>query len=169
MKPVIYRILSWLIYLFVVGVFTVGGFFAGAAYERDRKSFGHSDIPSFTSSLSSPRTYEDYMQGVARIESQNPLDFLKIKNMHVNTGLFSSNVTIECRVDNWAMQTGYKDFQFEVSCLSKTQSVIDRIQKTVYEVIPARSQRALRVNFSSPPETKEYTVHLLRAVPARTE
>ncbi len=163
MKSVIYNILSWLVYLFVVGVFTVGGFFLGMMYERDRKTNGRADVFPLAATASTVYSYDDYMHGLAKMESKRPIDFLKINDFSPHSGLFSSSVTIDCQVTNWAFMTPYKDVEFEITCLSKTGTPIETVRRTAYEFIPARSSRELSVKFKPPDETKTYGVRIIDA------
>ena len=165
MIPVIYNFLSWLIYLVVVGTFTAGGFYVGMMMERERSNPNNSNPEALYSlSVSFPVSYEDHLNGIAMLETRKPVDFLKIRETSSHSGLFSSSVTVDCWVNNWAFVTSYKDIEFEITCLSKTGVPIERIRRTAYEAIPAQSQKKVSVKFDAPDQVERYSVRVVSAV-----
>ena len=95
-------------------------------------------------------------------EQENPLDYLTAK-YNLDYRVFSGDDVIEGRIYNNATLATYKDIKLEITCYSKTKSLIKTYHKTIYEYVYPRKTRSFTVQLKSPSGTKTIGVNIISA------
>lgn len=106
--------------------------------------------------------YEEKKHSLEEIERDNPLKFLKITGDHHGNVL--NQVVIEADVHNSATLVAYKDIEVKMTFKDKSGSLIEKVTKTLNEIVPPGTTRAVKIKVKKPKGTASVTFDIISAV-----
>ena len=106
-------------------------------------------------------SYEQTKETLAEKEKKNPLMFLKVTG-HDKHNLIGQTV-IRGEVTNNAKVCTYKDVQLELSFFSKTGTLLEKDNETVYDEIAPGSSSDFKTKYFAPKGTDSVGIKILSA------
>lgn len=106
-------------------------------------------------------SYEKAKERLGEKERKNPTLFLSVSSKDKHN--FIGQTVIKGRVNNNAKVATYKDVQLEVSFFSKTGTLLEKGNETVYDSIPAGKSAEFKIKNFTPKGTDSIQIKILGA------
>lgn len=114
-----------------------------------------------TESVSDKANYKKATETLLEKEKKNPIAFLKV-NSHDKHNLLGQTV-IKGSIDNNAKVCSYKDVQLQLSFFSKTGTLLEKSNETIYDVIAPGKSVDFKTKYFAPKGTDSVGIKVLAA------
>ncbi|MEO6355100.1 MAG: hypothetical protein ABIU77_02230 [Ferruginibacter sp.] len=110
---------------------------------------------------SDKENYKKATETLLEKEKKNPMAFLKVYS-HDKHNLLGQTV-IKGNIDNNAKVCSYKDIQLELSFFSKTGSLLEKDNETIYDVIAPGKSADFKTKYFAPKGTDSVAIKIVSA------
>jgi hypothetical protein len=114
-----------------------------------------------TETVSDKANYKKATETLLEKEKKNPIAFLKV-NSHDKHNLLGQTV-IKGSIDNNAKVCSYKDVQLQLSFFSKTGTLLEKSNETIYDVIAPGKSVDFKTKYFAPNGTDSVGIKVLAA------
>lgn len=114
-----------------------------------------------TESVSDKANYKKATETLLEKEKKNPIAFLKV-NSHDKHNLLGQTV-IKGSIDNNAKVCSYKDVQLQLFFFSKTGTLLEKSNETIYDVIAPGKSVDFKTKYFAPKGTDSVGIKVLAA------
>jgi len=114
-----------------------------------------------TESVSDKANYKKATETLLEKEKKTPIAFLKV-NSHDKHNLLGQTV-IKGSIDNNAKVCSYKDVQLQLSFFSKTGTLLEKSNETIYDVIAPGKSVDFKTKYFAPKGTDSVGIKVLAA------
>ena len=114
-----------------------------------------------TESVSDKANYKKATEILLEKEKKNPIAFLKV-NSHDKHNLLGQTV-IKGSIDNNAKVCSYKDVQLQLFFFSKTGTLLEKSNETIYDVIAPGKSVDFKTKYFAPKGTDSVGIKVLAA------
>ena len=114
-----------------------------------------------TESVSDKANYKKATETLLEKEKKNPIAFLKV-NSHDKHNLLGQTV-IKGSIENNAKVCSYKDVQLQLSFFSKTGTLLEKSNETIYDVIAPGKSVDFKTKYFAPKGTDSVGIKVLAA------
>jgi hypothetical protein len=114
-----------------------------------------------TETVSDKANYKKATETLLEKEKKNPIAFLKV-NSHDKHNLLGQTV-IKGSIDNNAKVCSYKDVQLQLSFFSKTGTLLEKSNETIYDVIAPGKSVDFKTKYFAPKGTDSVGIKVLAA------
>lgn len=114
-----------------------------------------------TETASDKENYKKATETLLEKEKKNPITFLKV-NSHDKHNLLGQTV-IKGSIDNSAKVCSYKDVQLQLSFFSKTGTLLEKDNETIYDVIAPGKSADFKAKYFAPKGTDSVGIKVLAA------
>jgi hypothetical protein len=114
-----------------------------------------------TETLTDKENYKKATETLLEKEKKNPIAFLKV-NSHDKHNLLGQTV-IKGSIDNNAKVCSYKDVQLQLSFFSKTGTLLEKSNETIYDVIAPGKSVDFKTKYFAPNGTDSVGIKVLAA------
>ncbi|WP_301924132.1 hypothetical protein [Ferruginibacter sp.] len=114
-----------------------------------------------TETLTDKENYKKATETLLEKEKKTPIAFLKV-NSHDKHNLFGQTV-IKGSIDNNAKVCSYKDVQLQLSFFSKTGTLLEKSNETIYDVIAPGKSVDFKTKYFAPKGTDSVGIKVLAA------
>jgi hypothetical protein len=109
----------------------------------------------------SPGSYEEQKMTLEQQEKQSPLLFLSTDGSYRLN--FWGRYVLDGTISNTATVATYKDVVIEISFYSKTQTLLETKQYTLYEYYPPGSRKSFELKVDADPATTKLNWSIVQA------
>jgi hypothetical protein len=114
-----------------------------------------------TETVSDKANYKKATETLLEKEKKNPIAFLKV-NSHDKHNLLGQ-IVIKGSIDNNAKVCSYKDVQLQLSFFSKTGTLLEKSNETIYDVIAPGKSVDFKTKYFAPKGTDSVGIKVLAA------
>ncbi|MDB5277970.1 MAG: hypothetical protein JWR61_2925 [Ferruginibacter sp.] len=114
-----------------------------------------------TETASDKENYKKATETLLEKEKKNPITFLKVYS-HDKHNLLGQTV-IKGNIDNSAKVCSYKDVQLELSFFSKTGTLLEKDNETIYDVIAPGKSVDFKTKYFAPKGTDSVAIKIVSA------
>jgi hypothetical protein len=114
-----------------------------------------------TETVSDKANYKKATETLLEKEKKNPIAFLKV-NSHDKHNLLGQTV-IKGSIDNNAKVCSYKDVQLQLSFFSKTGTLLEKSNETIYDAIAPGKSVDFKTKYFAPKGTDSVGIKVLAA------
>jgi hypothetical protein len=114
-----------------------------------------------TETVSDKANYKKATETLLEKEKKNPIAFLKV-NSHDKHNLLGQTV-IKGSIDNNAKVCNYKDVQLQLSFFSKTGTLLEKSNETIYDVIAPGKSVDFKTKYFAPKGTDSVGIKVMAA------
>jgi hypothetical protein len=114
-----------------------------------------------TETVSDKANYKKATETLLEKEKKNPIAFLKV-NSHDKHNLLGQTV-IKGSIDNNAKVCSYKDVQLQLSFFSKTGTLLEKSNETIYDVIAPGKSVDFKTKYFAPKGTDSVGIKVMAA------
>jgi len=110
---------------------------------------------------SKSESYENSKMTISEIESKNPKKFLKVegRNKHNLIG----QTVVKGKISNTATVVGYKDVTIKISFFSKTGTLLEEDEETIYNEVKPGETIEFKSKFYAPKGSSDVKLNIIKA------
>ncbi len=123
--------------------------------------FGASCTNNNKYEINTTEKYESNKKLMAQAEQKNPAQFLTVHGI-TKKNLLGQTV-LKCRLINNARMVTYKDVNIELSFYSKTGSLLEKNNETVYETVHPGGSTSFKSKYFAPKGTDSVAMQIVSA------
>ncbi len=123
--------------------------FVVACNDKDKKQDAKSD------------TYETSKMTISEIESKNPKKFLKVEGRDKHNLI--GQTVVKGKILNTATVVAYKDVTIKISFFSKTGTLLEEDEETIYDEIKSGETLEFKSKFFAPKGSSDVKLNIINA------
>lgn len=124
-------------------------FFACACNDKEKKQNGKAD------------TYETSKITIEEIETKNPKKFLKVEGRDKHNLI--GQTVVKGKISNTATVVGYKDVTIKISFFSKTGTLLEEDEETIYNEVKPGETMEFKSKFYAPKGSSDVKLNIINA------
>ncbi len=136
--------MNWTKFLFCIIMF-----FACACNDKEKKQNGKAD------------TYETSKITIEEIETKNPKKFLKVEGRDKHNLI--GQTVVKGKISNTATVVGYKDVTIKISFFSKTGTLLEEDEETIYNEVKPGETMEFKSKFYAPKGSSDVKLNIINA------
>jgi hypothetical protein len=129
--------------------FCVVLFFAISCNDKEKKQNGKVD------------TYETSKMTIEEIETKNPKKFLKVEGRDKHNLI--GQTVVKGKISNTATVVGYKDVTIKISFFSKTGTLLEEDEETIYNEVKPGGTLEFKSKFYAPKGSDDVKLNIINA------
>jgi len=106
-------------------------------------------------------TYETSKMTISEIESKNPQKFLKIEGRDKHNLI--GQTVVKGKITNKATVVGYKDVTIKISFFSKTGTLLEEDEETIYDEVKPGDTIEFKSKFYAPKGSSDVKLNIINA------
>jgi hypothetical protein len=106
-------------------------------------------------------TYETSKMTISEIESKNPKKFLKVEGRDKHNLI--GQTVVKGKISNTATVVGYKDVTIKISFFSKTGTLLEEDEETIYNEVKPGETIAFKSKFYAPKGSDDVKLKIISA------
>ena len=115
-------------------------------------------------SKSNPSNYQKPKMTIEETENSNPKRFLSVEGKY-NESFLSNKFIVKGKITNRASIADYKDIIIRIKYYSKTKSVIESEDYTIYEVFPPNQEKSFKFDAKKYKDVESIKLNIIGATP----
>jgi len=106
-------------------------------------------------------TYENSKMTISEIESKNPKKFLKVEGRDKHNLI--GQTVLKGKISNTATVVGYKDVTIKISFFSKTGTLLEEDEETIYNEVKPGETIEFKSKFYAPKGSTDVKLNIINA------
>jgi hypothetical protein len=106
-------------------------------------------------------TYETSKMTISEIESKNPKKFLKVEGRDKHNLI--GQTVVKGKISNIATVVGYKDVTIKISFFSKTGTLLEEDEETIYNEVKPGETLEFKSKFYAPKGSSDVKLNIINA------